>query len=128
MWKILLIGAFGGAGAISRYLVTMLAVYWFGTAFQIGTLVVNVVGCFLVGLLFHVAQSTSLVSDEWLHGISIGFLGGLTTFSTFGYETYARLENSMWRAASANVLLNLVLGLLAVWAGISLARVIIAQT
>ena len=128
MWKILWIGAFGSAGAISRYLVTMLAVYWFGTAFPIGTLIVNVVGCFLLGLLFHVAQSTSLVSDEWLHGISIGFLGGLTTFSTFGYETYARLENSMWRAASANVLLNLILGLLAVWAGISLARIIIAQT
>lgn len=128
MWKILLIGAFGGAGAILRYLVTMLAVYWFGTAFPVGTLAVNVVGCFCLGLLFHVAQTTSLVSDEWLHGISVGFLGGLTTFSTFGYETYARLESSMWRAATANVLLNLILGLLAVWAGINLARVFIAQT
>ena len=127
MWKILLIGAFGGAGAISRYLVTMLAVYWFGTAFPVGTLAVNVVGCFLLGILFHVAQTTSLLSDEWLHGIGVGFLGGLTTFSTFGYETYARLENSLWRAAAANVLLNLVLGILAVWAGISLARTIAAQ-
>ncbi|MDA1051781.1 MAG: fluoride efflux transporter CrcB [Planctomycetota bacterium] len=127
MWKILLIGAFGGAGAISRYLVTTLAVYWFGTTFPIGTLVVNVVGCFLFGLLFHMAQTTSLLSDEWLHGIGVGFLGGLTTFSTFGYETYARLENSLWRAATANVLLNLVLGLLAVWAGISLAKVIAQQ-
>jgi CrcB protein len=128
MWKILLIGAFGGAGAISRYLVTMLAVYWFGTAFPIGTLVVNVVGSFLLGLLFYIAQTTSIVSDEWLHGIGVGFLGGLTTFSTFGYETYARLENSLWRGAAANVLLNLVLGLLAVWLGICVARVLIAQT
>ena len=128
MWKILLIGAFGGAGAISRYLVTTLAVYWFGTAFPIGTLVVNVVGCFLLGLLFQVAQTSDLLSDDWLHGISVGFLGGLTTFSTLGYETYARLENSMWRAATANVLLNLALGLLAVWAGISVARFYLAQT
>lgn len=127
MWKILLIGAFGGAGAISRYLVTTLAVYWFGTAFPVGTLVVNVVGCFSLGMLFHVAQTTSLLSDEWLHGIGVGFLGGLTTFSTFGYETYARLENSLWQAATANVLLNLVLGLLAVWAGINVARVLIER-
>ncbi len=127
MWKIALIGAFGGAGAISRYLVTMLAVYWFGAAFPIGTLIVNVVGCFLLGLLFHIAQTTSLISDEWLHGIGVGFLGGLTTFSTFGYETYARLENSLWRVAATNVLLNVALGLLAVWAGISLARAIVEQ-
>ena len=127
MWKILLIGAFGGAGAISRYMVTMLAVYWFGTAFPVGTLVVNVIGCFMFGILFHVAQTTELLSDEWRHGIGVGFLGGLTTFSTFGYETYARLENSHWRAAGANVLLNLALGLLAVWAGISLAKTIAQQ-
>ena len=127
MWKILFIGAFGAAGAISRYLVTMLAVYWFGTGFPVGTLVVNVVGCLLFGMLFHVAQTTEILSDEWRHGLGVGFLGGLTTFSTFGYETYARLENSHWRAAGANVLLNLVLGLLAVWAGISLSRTIAAQ-
>ena len=127
MWKILLIGGFGAAGAISRYFVTMLAVHWFGTAFPVGTLAVNVVGCFLLGMLFHVAQTTELVPDVWLHGIGVGFLGGLTTFSTFGYETYARLESSLWRAAAANVLLNLVLGLLAVWAGISIAKTIADQ-
>ena len=128
MWKILLIGVFGGAGAISRYLVTMLAVYWWGTAFPVGTLLVNVAGCFLLGILFYVAQATNVLPDEWVHGIGVGFLGGLTTFSSFGYETYARIENSLWRTATANVLLNLVLGLLAVWAGISLARAFIAQT
>jgi CrcB protein len=123
-----LIGAFGGAGAISRHLVTLLAVHWFGKGFPVGTLVVNVVGCFALGLLFHVAQTTSLLSDDWLSALSVGFLGGLTTFSTFGYETYARLENSLWGAAAANVLLNLVLGLLAVWLGICFARVLIVQT
>jgi fluoride exporter len=125
MWKILLIGAFGGAGAISRHLVTLLAVHWFGKGFPVGTLVVNVAGCFALGLLFHVAQTTSLLSDDWQYALGVGFLGGLTTFSTFGYETYARLENSLWGAAAANVLLNLVLGLLAVWAGINAARSLI---
>ncbi len=127
MWKILLIGAFGGAGAISRHLVTMLAVHWFGKGFPVGTLVVNVVGCFALGLLFHVAQTTSLVSDDWLYALGVGFLGGLTTFSTFGYETYARLENSLWWGAAANVILNLALGLLAVWAGINAARTLVHQ-
>ncbi|MBC8353923.1 MAG: fluoride efflux transporter CrcB [Planctomycetes bacterium] len=127
MWKILLIGAFGGAGAILRYLISSWSVHWFGTGFPIGTLLVNVVGCFLLGLLYAVTETTALIPSEWRHGLGVGFLGGLTTFSTFGYETHHQLQNSLWRHAATNVLLNVALGLVAVWAGISIAKFITAQ-
>jgi fluoride exporter len=127
MWKILLIGACGGAGAVLRHLVSSWSVHWFGSGFPIGTLVVNVVGCFLLGVLYEVTQEAVPISDEWRHGLGIGFLGGLTTFSTFGFETHAHLQDSLWRTAAVNILLNVTLGLLAVWAGFSLAKAIAAQ-
>ena len=122
MSKLLLIGMFGAAGALSRYLAGGLAVRWFGESFPAGTLIVNVAGCFLIGVLYHVSQATALVSDDWRAGIGIGFLGGLTTFSTFGYETFRSLEDGLWRAAGINVVSNMLLGLAAVWLGVVLAR------
>ncbi len=127
MWKILIIGVFGGAGAILRYLVGIWSVHWFGTGFPVGTLIVNVSGCFLLGMLYAVTETTELISSEWRHGLGVGFLGGLTTFSTFGYETHHQFQSSLWRHAAANVMLNVALGLLAVWAGISIAKFITAQ-
>jgi len=123
MWKLFLIGALGGSGAITRYLVSVGSVRWFGEGFPVGTLIVNVVGCFLLGLLYQHAGVANL-SDEWKHPLGVGFLGGLTTFSTFGYETLAALEKGKWHVAGGNVLLNLILGLGAVWLGIVLAKAI----
>lgn len=125
MSKLLLIGIFGAAGAVSRYLASGVAVRWCGESFPAGTLIVNVVGCFFIGVLYHVSQATTLVSDEWRTGIGIGFLGGLTTFSTFGYETFFLLEEGLWRAAGINVVSNVLLGLAAVWLGVVLARLLL---
>ncbi len=122
MLKILMIGAFGGAGAILRHFVSVWSLHWFGSGFPVGTLIVNVTGCFLLGTLYELSQSTEFVSTEWRHAIGVGFLGGLTTFSTFGYETHTHLQSALWKHAATNVVLNVTLGLLAVWAGISLAR------
>ena len=83
-------------------------------------------GCFLLGLLYEVTETTELVSSEWRHGLGVGFLGGLTTFSTFGYETHHQLHSSLWRHAAANVTLNVALGLLAVWVGISVAKLVVS--
>ncbi len=127
MLKILMIGAFGGAGAILRHFVSVWSLHWFGSGFPVGTLIVNVAGCFLLGTLYELSQSTEFVSTEWRQAVGVGFLGGLTTFSTFGYETHAHLQNSLWRHAATNVVLNVALGLLAVWAGISLARFFATQ-
>ncbi|HRX79587.1 MAG TPA: fluoride efflux transporter CrcB [Pirellulaceae bacterium] len=127
MWKIALIGACGGAGAILRHLVSVWSLHWFGSGFPVGTLIVNVVGCFLLGTLYELTETTLLISGEWRHALGVGFLGGLTTFSTFGYETHTHLQSSLWRHAAVNVVLNVALGLLAVWAGISIAKFAAAQ-
>ena len=119
-----MIGVFGGAGAVSRYLASGLAIRWFGESFPAGTLAVNLLGCFLLGGLYHTSQVTTLVSDDWRQWIGIGFLGGLTTFSTFGLETFTRLEDGLWKAAGINVCSNVLLGLVAVWCGVTLTRLL----
>jgi CrcB protein len=103
MINILLIGMGGALGSIARYLVSgwMQAISRNAT-FPLGTLTVNVVGCFVIGFLAFVF---------------IGILGGFTTFSTFGNETYNLAHSGEMASALANVGANVILGLLAVWLG-----------
>ena len=118
MQKILLIAAFGAAGAVSRYLVGAMAVRWLGERFAYGTLVVNVVGCFFIGLLMYISIHHPKGLGEILHAaITTGLLGALTTFSTFSYETVRFIELERPTAALVNVLANVMLGLLAAWCG-----------
>jgi CrcB protein len=122
----LLFIALGGAlGAVSRYAVSGWAHDLLGTAFPYGTLVVNVAGCFLLGLIAHVGQTTVYISEPARIAATIGFLGGLTTFSTFGYETFRQLEDGQWVYAVGNMAANLFVGLLAVWAGLAAARIVV---
>ena len=95
-----------------------------GDSFPYGTLAVNLLGCFLLGTVQQVGEITDLISQETRVVIAIGFLGALTTFSTFGYETLRQLEDGNWIAVFGNVAAHLLLGLLAVWAGLTLARLI----
>lgn len=122
---LVLIAVFGALGALSRYGVGQLSYRVLGSQFPYGTLAVNVIGCFLLGLLMHVGLTTTLVSDTMRTALSIGFLGAFTTFSTFGYETVYYLEQSDWRQAALNVATNLVLGLMAVFAGLVLGRTMV---
>ena len=115
---------FGAVGAVSRYAVGLSVVHWLGDRFAFGTLTVNVIGCFLLALLVHVGTTTELVPPDLRSALAIGFLGALTTFSTFGYETMKYVEDGMWHLAIANVAANLLLGLIAVWGGLTLARYI----
>ena len=115
--------AVGGAiGAVSRYSTSVAVTRWLGESFPWGTLVVNLVGCFLLGLIAHAFHTRTLVSEHTRVGLTIGFLGALTTFSTFGFETLAQFENGQWKAAFANAAGSVVLGLTAVWLGINLGR------
>lgn len=121
----LLAVAVGGAiGACTRYLVSGWAAGRFGAEFPLGTLIVNVVGCFIIGVFLTLTTERLIVSPYWRLVVAVGFLGGLTTFSSFGYETLRLMEDAEVLPAFFNVALNLGVGLGATWLGIVGARLI----
>ena len=91
--RLLAIGVGGGLGAIGRYAIGLFCAAVFGDRFAHGTLVVNVAGCFALGVLMHEAWlANDQQSSVWHVGLTVGLLGGLTTFSTFGYQTVRHLD------------------------------------
>jgi CrcB protein len=123
MQSLLIVGLGGFVGSVSRYalsgLVQRLAP---SDLFPYGTLAVNVAGCLAIGLLHGMMETRMLLGPEARLFLFIGVLGGFTTFSTFGYESFALLRDAEAVRAGANVLLHVVLGLAAVWLGDGLAR------
>lgn len=115
---IILMVALGGAiGSVVRYSVTLLCSAYLGLTFPYGTLIVNVVGSFLIGLVIAFFEVQIQIPPYWKAGAVAGFLGGLTTFSSFSFDTFALLEQHAYAKAGLNVLSNMVLGLMAVFAG-----------
>ena len=117
-----LVGSGGFLGALCRYglsgLVHRQAPL---TTFPYGTLTVNLLGCLLIGLLAGLVESRQLFAPEFRTFALIGLLGGFTTFSTFGFETFAMLRDAEHVRALANIGLHVVLGLALVWVGYGLA-------
>ena len=114
--------ALGGAvGALARFAASLAAAHWFGKGFAWGTLAVNVVGCFAIGLVFHAIRAHAL-PEPARFALAIGLLGGLTTFSSFGYETWSYVERDALGLAALNVAANVVLGLAATWGGLRVAH------
>ncbi|MFI5377978.1 MAG: fluoride efflux transporter CrcB [Tepidisphaerales bacterium] len=111
----------GGAGSLARYLVGGW-VQKLGAGFPWGTLFINISGCFIIGFLSAAFQGRWLVREEYRVALTVGFLGGYTTFSTFGLETFRFVNDAQFFRASMNVLLSVVVGLAAVWAGYRLAE------
>lgn len=122
MVKVLMIAAGGGVGAVLRYAISGWSQRLAGGTFPVGTLTVNVVGCLAMGLLFAAFAGPVLVREEHRLAVLIGLLGGFTTFSTFGYETFALLNDRQIGRAAMNVLLSNVLGIGAVWLGYRLGE------
>lgn len=123
MSQLLAVGLGGFVGAVARYSITEFLAKKFPGSFPVGTLVVNVVGCLVIGILMaivthkqQVHPSIRLHEHVSLFLIS-GFLGSLTTFSTFGYHTVSLLRNSEVNHAFLNITGNLLVGLFAVWLG-----------
>ena len=120
MEKFVLIGLGGGLGAILRYVVTM-AGKRIDPTWPIGTQTVNIVGCFLIGLLGALFSGAVPIREEWRLAIIVGFLGGLTTFSSYGMDTLQLFRSGSNGLAWLNIGLSNVGGLLAVWVGFRLA-------
>ena len=117
------VGAGGFLGAVLRYGLQSLVQRQVPEAiFPYGTLAVNVLGCLAIGLLVGLLESRQLLGPELRGFVLIGVLGGFTTFSTFGYETFALANAGDLLRASANVGAHVLLGLPAVWLGYTLTR------
>lgn len=118
-WSNLLFVSIGGAlGASLRFGTHHLLTLWLGKGFPYGTLAVNVIGSFLMGLLFSLIEH-GIVSDlPWRSLLSVGLLGAFTTFSTFSLDTLLLLQQGDWLKAILNVFLNVLVCLFAAWLGL----------
>lgn len=116
----------GAAGTGTRYLIALWAAQRFGTSFPYGTLIVNLVGCFLVAVIMHTAILTAW-SPAIRSALTIGFLGGLTTYSNFNYETTRMVQDGAAGLAALNALLTLVGCFAAGWLGIIVSRHVVGQ-
>ncbi len=122
MTKYLLIGVGAFLGANLRYLVGGWAADRLGSTFPYGTLIINVTGSFFLGLLMALVTERFAASPAWRLFFGIGLLGAYTTFSTFTFESLALIQDRAYLAATANLLGSVLLGLLAVVAGVAIGR------
>jgi CrcB protein len=123
MLNLVFVGVGGLLGSIGRYLLAGAVYQIFPNAFfPLGTAAVNILGCFLIGFITGLAEVRNLLSPELRVFLLIGLLGGFTTFSTFGYETIALLRDGAFLTAVANVLVQVIMGLSAVWIGFNVIR------
>lgn len=119
--RILLLIVFGTAGTLARYALQGLVQERMKSTFPAGTLLVNVIGCFLLGGIAQYALTHLSISPDWRIGITVGFFGAFTTFSTFSLETARMLEDGDWSRATIYILSSVIGGLVAVFFGMRLA-------
>ncbi|HCC54342.1 MAG TPA: fluoride efflux transporter CrcB [Desulfobulbaceae bacterium] len=122
MQVVLLIAGFGALGCVTRYYLSGWAYDLFGRSFPYGTLAVNILGAFIIGLIMEFGMRSTLLPTNLRIGLTIGFLGGLTTFSTFSYETFKLLEDGELFVATTNILSSVIVCLIFTWLGIHTAR------
>ena len=119
--RIALLIVFGSLGTLARYGLQGLVQERTGGTFPTGTLVVNLLGCFLLGGIAEYALGHLTIPPEWRIGITVGFFGAFTTFSSFSWEAARLLQGGEWRRASIYVLTSLIGGLIAVFLGARIA-------
>ena len=116
----------GAAGSGTRYLLALWAAQRLGSAFPYGTLIVNLIGCFGIAAVMHVALVLGWPATTRA-AVTIGFIGGLTTYSSFNYETMRLLEQGAPATAAVNLALTLIGGFLAGSLGLVMAREILGR-
>lgn len=122
MLKLLLIFVSSGVGGVLRYSLSGYVQRVANATFPLGTLAVNVTGCLLIGFLTAWFSGRFLIREEYRIALLVGLLGGFTTFSSFGLETFNLCNDGQFYRAAANVILSVAVGVVAVWAGYRLAQ------
>ncbi|OHB32197.1 MAG: camphor resistance protein CrcB [Desulfuromonadaceae bacterium GWB2_53_15] len=124
MLTVVMIAIFGALGCVSRYYLSGWTYEKLGWGFPWGTLSVNVAGAFVIGLIMELGLRGALIPASLRIGLVTGFLGGLTTFSTFSYETFKLLETGRFLVAFSNVIISVSVCLLFTWLGIVVAKIL----
>ena len=118
---ILLVGLGSFIGGIGRYLTTLLVQNRFLSTFPYGTMVVNIMGCFMIGVIYGISDRGSMPA-EWRIFLATGIMGGFTTFSSFSNDTVSMLRDGQYWPAFSYVAISLLIGLAATFSGISLIK------
>ena len=122
--NILLVGLGGGVGSIGRYLLQKWVYTLYPHPFPWGTFLVNVSGCFLIGLFYALAEKTSLLNFEWRLLLMVGLCGGFTTFSTFAFENVILLRSGDITFFILYIFASVLFGIAAVFGGIALIKLL----
>ena len=123
MLKVIIVGFGGFFGSIFRYLIYLLSNHLIGYSFPFGTILVNVLGCFLIGLIYQIFSDTISLSDNLKLFMTIGFLGGFTTFSAFSRDVFLLYQSNSKFVAIIYIFITLVLSLLAMLGGMWIFKV-----
>jgi CrcB protein len=119
------IALFCAGGGLARYYLSRWVYSLLGRAFPYGTFAVNLMGAYSIGLIMELSLRSTLIPPTLRLGLTVGFMGGLTTFSTFSYETFRLLEDGQYLVAFANALASVSACLLLTWLGAVTARTLI---
>lgn len=119
------IAVFCAGGGLTRYYLSGWVYNQLGRAFPYGTFVVNIIGAYFIGVVMELGIASTLVPDTLRVGLTVGFMGGLTTFSTFSYETFRLLEDGQFGVAFTNVLISVAVCLVCTWLGIITVRTLV---
>ena len=123
MIRAMLLVGFGGAiGSILRYLTSFCLAKYYENAFPLATFIVNIIGCFLIGLLAGFLAKSQLASEDIKWFLITGLCGGYTTFSAFAYENIQLMQTDNLSLAFFNIGLSVIIGLVAVWLGLILTK------
>jgi CrcB protein len=120
--KYLLILLGGGAGSLARYVAGSAIMTRFAPRFPLGTMIINITGSFLIGLIMTLLTERFQPHEYWRMALVVGFLGGYTTFSSFEWETYSSIREGAFWIGLGNVLGSVLFGYVAVWLGALIAR------